>query len=195
MPTSPHGALPTSPHRAFPIPHTFSDQMLPLRREHSIFCAVSATTVICWAQNAWDWGHQHQAVRWCCAPGVGETSRAQGTLHSLPRRQSSLGGSFNPVHLQGHLSQGLPPGWADACGRELSGLLYVCQWHGERPASWVGVGGEVLTPRGSCEKKPSQPRSGLVSRGSQGLRCPLESRRGSLGSPERPQGSPASSSV
>ena len=37
--------------------------------------------------------------------------------------------------------QGLPPGWADACGRELSGLLYVCQWHRERPASWVGVGG------------------------------------------------------
>ena len=34
MPTSPHGALPT--------PHTFSDQMPPLRGEHSTFSAVSA---------------------------------------------------------------------------------------------------------------------------------------------------------
>ena len=42
---------------------------------------------------------------------------------------------------------------------------------------------------------PASPgESGLVTRGSQGLRSPLESRRGSLGAPERPQGSPASSS-
>ena len=37
---------------------------------------------------------------------------------------------------------------------------------------------------------PGSPgESGLVLRGSQGLRSPLESRRGSLGGPERPQGS------
>ena len=46
--------------------------------------------------------------------------------------------------------------------------------------------------RGSIPGSPGE--SGLVSRGSQGLRSPLESRRGSLGAPERPQGSPASSS-
>ena len=34
--------------------------------------------------------------------------------------------------------QGLPPGWADACGRELSGLRYACQWRGE--SSFLGRG-------------------------------------------------------
>ena len=46
--------------------------------------------------------------------------------------------------------------------------------------------------RGCIPGSPGE--SGLVTRGSQGLRSPLESRRGSLGAPERPQagtGSPA----
>ena len=47
--------------------------------------------------------------------------------------------------------------------------------------------------RGSITGSPGE--TGLVSRGSQGLRSPLESRRGFLEPPERHQGSPASSSV
>ena len=48
---------------------------------------------------------------------------------------------------------------------------------------------EILMDRGDWYAA-SPGESGLVSRGSQGLRSPLESRRGSLGAPERPQGSP-----
>ena len=47
--------------------------------------------------------------------------------------------------------------------------------------------------RGCIPGSPGE--SGLVSRGSQGPRSPLESRRGPLEPPERPQGHPASSSV